>query len=107
MLVIVVENAPPRPRDRLAVWLLEIHAGVYMRAYLRKVREMIWEQVVGSIENGNAVIAWSEPNDAGFDFDTRGVNRRVPLDLDGFQLLALRTAEAARLTTRNLRGREL
>jgi CRISPR-associated endoribonuclease Cas2 subtype I-E len=30
MLVIVVENAPPRPRDRLAVWLLEIHAGVYM-----------------------------------------------------------------------------
>ena len=29
MLVIVVENAPPRPRDRLALWLLEIHAGVY------------------------------------------------------------------------------
>jgi hypothetical protein len=66
---------------------------------------MIWEQVVGSIENGNAVIAWSEPNDAGFEFDTRGVNRRVPLDLDGFQLVALRPAEAVRLRARNLRGR--
>jgi len=106
MLVIVVENAPPRPRDRLAVWLLEIHAGVYMSVHLRKVREMIWEQVVGSLENGNAVIAWSEPNDAGFDFDTCGVNRRVPLDLDGFQLVALRPAEAVRLRTRNLRDRE-
>ena len=107
MLVIVVENAPPRPRDRLAVSLLEIHAGVFMSVHLRKVREMIWEQVVGSIENGNAAIAWSEPNDAGFDFNTRGVNRRVPLDLDGFQLVALRPAEAVRLRTRNLRDREL
>jgi CRISPR-associated protein Cas2 len=96
-----------RPRDRLAVRLLEIHEGVYMRVHLRKVREMIWEQVVGSFENGNAVIASSEPNDAGFDFDTRGVNRRVPLDLDGFQLVALRPAEAVRLRTRNLRDREL
>jgi CRISPR-associated protein Cas2 len=28
MLVIVVENAPARLRGRLAVWLLEIRAGV-------------------------------------------------------------------------------
>ena len=30
MMVIVVENAPPRLRGRLAVWLLEIRAGVYV-----------------------------------------------------------------------------
>ena len=30
MLVIVVENAPPRLRGRLAVWLLEVRAGVYV-----------------------------------------------------------------------------
>jgi CRISPR-associated protein Cas2 len=28
MLVIVLENAPPRLRGRLAVWLLEVRAGV-------------------------------------------------------------------------------
>jgi CRISPR-associated protein (Cas_Cas2CT1978) len=37
MLVIVLENAPPRLRGRLAVWLLEIRAGVYVGNYSRKV----------------------------------------------------------------------
>jgi CRISPR-associated protein Cas2 len=59
MMVIVVENAPPRLRGRLAVWLLEIRAGVYIGNYSRRVREMIWNQVLGYIEDGNAVIAWA------------------------------------------------
>ena len=63
MLVIVVENAPPRLRGRLAVWLLEVRAGVYVGAYGRRVREMIWGQVTAYIEDGNAVIAWSSPNE--------------------------------------------
>ena len=46
MLVIVVENAPPRLRGRLAVWLLEVRAGVYVGNYGRRVREMIWGQVL-------------------------------------------------------------
>ncbi len=88
MLVIVVENAPPRLRGRLAVWLLEVRAGVYLGDYSTRVREMIWEQVCTYIEDGNAVIAWAAPNDAGFVFDTCGVNRRVPVDFDGFKLVA-------------------
>ena len=88
MLVIVVENAPPRLRGRLAVWLLEIRAGVYVGTYGRRVREMLWDQVLGGIEDGNAVIAWAAPNDAGFAFETCGRNRRVPTDLDGFRLVA-------------------
>jgi CRISPR-associated protein Cas2 len=88
MLVIVVENAPPRLRGRLAVWLLELRAGVYVGTYSRRTREMIWEQVVSNIEDGNAVIAWAAPNDAGFEFETVGANRRVPIDLDGFRLVS-------------------
>jgi CRISPR-associated protein Cas2 len=80
MLVIVVENAPPRLRGRLAVWLLEVRAGVYIGAYSRRTREMIWQQVLSNIEDGNAVIAWAAPNDAGFEFETAGTNRRVPID---------------------------
>lgn len=74
MLVIVVENAPPRLRGRLAVWLLEVRAGVYVGTYGRKVREMIWQQVCAYIDSGNAVMAWAAPNDAGFEFDTCGAN---------------------------------
>lgn len=88
MLVIVVENAPPRLRGRLAVWLLEIRAGVYVGTYSRKIREMIWDQVLGGIEDGNAVIAWAAQNDAGFSFETCGKNRRVPVDCDGFRLVS-------------------
>lgn len=88
MLVIVVENAPPRLRGRLAVWLLEIRAGVYVGTYGRRVREMLWEQVLNGIEDGNAVIAWAAPTDAGFLFETCGQNRRLPVDLDGFRLVA-------------------
>lgn len=85
MMVIVVENAPPRLRGRLAVWLLEVRAGVYVGDYSRRVREMIWGQVCAYIEEGNGVIAWTAPNDAGFEFDTCGRNRRIPTDLDGFR----------------------
>lgn len=90
MLVIVVENAPPRLRGRLAVWLLEVRAGVYIGTYGRRVREMIWRQVCENIEDGNAVIAWAAPNDAGFEFDTWGTNRREPVDFDGFRLVAFK-----------------
>lgn len=57
MLVIVLENAPPRLRGKLAVWLLEIRAGVYLGHYFRRVREHIWNQAKEGIEDGNAVIA--------------------------------------------------
>ena len=45
MLVIVVENVPPALRGRLAVWLIEVRAGVYVGNLSKKVREMIWYQV--------------------------------------------------------------
>lgn len=94
MMIVVVENAPPRLRGRLAVWLLEIRAGVYIGNYSRRTREMIWNEVLEAIEDGNAVIAWTAPNDAGFCFETCGRNRRVPADLDGFRVVRF-TQEAA------------
>jgi len=88
MLVIVVENVPPRLRGRLAVWLLEVRAGVFVGDVSQRIREMIWGQVEKGCGEGNAVIAWNAPNDAGFDFETCGANRRVPCDYDGFKLIS-------------------
>lgn len=88
MLVIVVENAPPRLRGRLAVWLLEIRAGVYVGDYSRRVRENMWQQVEQGIGEGNAVMAWNASTEAGFDFVTCGTNRRVPVELDGVKLVS-------------------
>ena len=88
MLVIVVENVPPRLRGRLAVWLLEVRAGVYIGNLSAKVRAMIWSQVEEGLEEGNAVIAWTTNNESGFDFETLGRNRRVPVDMDGIKLVS-------------------
>jgi CRISPR-associated protein Cas2 len=88
MLVIVVENAPPRLRGRLALWLLEIRAGVYVGNYSNKLREHIWSHVEAGIEDGSAVMAWRANNEAGFDFMTLGTNRRVPVELDGAKLVS-------------------
>lgn len=88
MIVIVLENAPPRLRGRLAIWLLEVRAGVYVGEYSRRVREYLWQQVEQGLDAGNAVIAWRDSgNEAGFKFQTLGNNRRVPVDFDGVTLV--------------------
>lgn len=87
MLVVVTESVPPRLRGRLAVWLMEVRAGVYVGDVSRRIREMIWNQVSEFAENGNVVMAWSTNTESGFDFITYGENRRMPVDLDGFRLV--------------------
>ena len=88
MTVIVVENVPPRLRGRLAIWLLEVRAGVYVGDVSRRVREMIWGQVGKGLDEGNAVLAWSTNTESGFDFLTLGKNRRIPLEMDGLKLVS-------------------
>lgn len=88
MMVIVVENVPPRLRGRLAIWLLEVRAGVYLGDYSVKVREMIWGHVLEGLAEGNAVMAWTAPTESGFDFLTAGVNRRIPREMDGVKLVS-------------------
>ncbi len=88
MLVIVVENVLPALRGRLAVWLLEVRAGVYVGVYGRRVREMLWEQVEAALGNGNAIMAWAAPNESGFEIMTAGKNRRIPVEFDGLTLVS-------------------
>jgi CRISPR-associated protein Cas2 len=87
MLVVVTEAVPPRMRGRLAVWLLEVRAGVYVGNVSRRVREMLWQQVTMLAEDGNVVMAWATNNESGFDFQTYGKNRRKPVDFDGLRLV--------------------
>ena len=88
MLVIVVENVPPRLRGRLGVWLVEVRAGVYVGDPSARVRDMIWEQVEIGLEDGNAVIVWKTNTESGYDFLTLGKNRRNPVEFDGLKLVS-------------------
>lgn len=93
MLVVVTENVPPRLRGRLAVWLLEIRAGVYVGDISKRVREMIWEQAQAMVEDGNVALCWATNTESGFDFQTCGENRRIPVDHDGLRLVSFLPAE--------------
>lgn len=87
MLTVVTEAVPPRLRGRLAVWLLEVRAGVYVGDVSRRIREMIWSQVTELAEEGNVVMVWATNTESGFDFVTYGKNRRMPVDFDGLRLV--------------------
>ena len=45
-------------------------------------------QIAALIADGDAVLAWTASTDAGFDFETFGRRRRVPVDFDGLKLVA-------------------
>jgi len=87
-LVVVTENVPLRLRGRLAIWLLEVRAGVYIGDVSRRTREMIWQQLEEGYEDGSVVMAWASNSESGYDFQTLGSNRREPIDYDGLRLVA-------------------
>lgn len=88
MLTVVTENVPHRLRGRLAVWLVEVRAGVYVGNTSKRVRETIWNYCESDCEDGNIVMAWQTNTESGFDFQTMGINRRIPVEFDGFRLVA-------------------
>ena len=88
MMVVVISNAPPRLRGRLSAWLVELRAGVYVGQYSARTREMIWDQVMQELEDGDAIMVWKAPTDQGYDFHTLGKNRRMPVDFDGLKLVS-------------------
>ena len=87
-IVVVVENVPPRLRGRMAIWLLEVRAGVYIGDVSRRTREMIWEQLAEGYENGSAVMAWASGHESGYEFQTLGPSRRLPVEFDGLFLVS-------------------
>lgn len=87
MMVIVVENAPPRLRGRLTLWLAEIRAGTYVGHYGRRMRERLWEETVALIGCGSAVMAWSAATESGFAFVSVGPDRRECCILDGLTMV--------------------
>lgn len=88
MLVIVTENVPHRLRGRLAVYLIEIRAGVYVGRTSARVRDLLWEQIEYYCNDGNVVMVWKTNTESGFDFKTFGKNRRMPEEFDGLKLVS-------------------
>ncbi len=68
--------------------VLEVRAGVYVGDTSKRIREMIWQQISQLAGCGNVVMAWATNTESGFEFQTWGENRRIPVDLDGLRLVS-------------------
>lgn len=93
MTVVVTEAVPPRLRGRLAIWLLEVRAGVYIGDVSKRVRETLWQYIEADLGEGNVVMAWATNTESGFDFQTIGENRRFPVEMDGLRLVSFLPVE--------------
>lgn len=56
---------------------------------------MIWRQVEAGVEDGNAVMCWRMNREPGFDFETTGKNRRIPVEFDGLKLISFLSEDNA------------
>lgn len=98
MIVIATEAVPPRLRGRLAVWLVEAQAGLFVGDYGKRIREKLWSLVEDGVGEGRAVMIWSAPTEAGYDMRTVGENRRRPVDLDGLKLVSFHPDDEPEIT---------
>lgn len=87
MWMIEVENACPRLRGTLSRWGIEVRAGLYVGSGTGKIRDAIWEHVVGLARHDtSAVLVHDDPGPQGFAVRTHGPNRREIVDVDGMSL---------------------
>ncbi len=77
----------------MAIWLLEVRAGVYIGDVSKRIRETLWQYMEADLGEGNIVMAWATNTESGFDFQTMGENRRIPVDMDGLRLVSFLPVE--------------
>jgi CRISPR-associated protein Cas2 len=56
---------------------------------------MIWHNLEEGVDDGNVVMAWTSNNESGFDFMTLGINRRLPVEMDGIKLVSFLPPDGA------------
>ncbi len=97
MIVMTLEAVPPSLRGELSRWLIEVQPGVYVGNTTALVRDLLWDKVVQYARTGRCAQLYRASNEQGFAIRLHGDPRRTLVDLDGFQLVAVRNARHAEL----------
>ena len=89
MTVIVMDNAPESIRGELTRWFLELKPGVFVGKVNVRLRELLWERICVDGPADGAVMAYSAPNEQGFELCLTGIPKRKVVDFEGIQLIAV------------------
>jgi CRISPR-associated endoribonuclease Cas2 subtype I-E len=111
MTVIVVSRVTPALRGLLSRWMLQAQGGVFVGHLTRRVRDRVWESVLGLKRLGACTMIARDGSEQGFSIVTIGDSRRSPVDFDGLTLIktfgAVAPADAVNPTVEGCRGDSL
>ena len=97
MIVMTVEAVPASLRGELSRWLIEVQPGVYVGNATALVRDLLWDKVVQHVGIGRCTQMYRANTEQGFAIRLHGDPRRTLVNIDGFQLIAVRNARHAEL----------
>lgn len=101
MMVLLIDDAPPRLRGMLSLWMTEVRAGVYVSDHTSKFRDSIWSAVEMNIGEGSALMLWPANRSAlGFDFKSLGADQRQEILIDGVKMMAFHPKEKTEKQTK-------
>lgn len=85
MLVIVVENAPPKLRGYLSSWALQVAPGVYVANLPARIRDELWSRVEGwARRDTTAVLLWATATtEQGLAVRVHGRPKRTVWEIEG------------------------
>ena len=89
MTVIVMESAPESVRGELTRWFLELKPGVFVGQVNTRIRMLLWERICQTDSATGAVMAFSFPNEQGFEMKVYGDLRRRVTEFEGVQLVTI------------------
>lgn len=93
MIVMILERVPSSLRGELSRWLLEVHPGVFVGHVSARVREKLWEKCCRAKRVGCVTQIWSTNTEQRFQMRMCGDSRREVVELDGLQLIRVRTSQ--------------
>ncbi len=92
MVVMTLEKVPASLRGELSRWLIEVQTGVYVGNVSATVRDLLWDKVVQHARSGRCTQLYRSNNEQGFVIRMHGEARRKLVDIEGYQLVAVKNA---------------
>ncbi|MGI6006502.1 MAG: type I-E CRISPR-associated endoribonuclease Cas2e [Ruminococcus sp.] len=86
MVVVVLNDCPPKLRGDLSKWLFEINTGVYVGNISARVRELLWKRICENVKHGQATMVYPAQGEQKLEFCVHNTNWKV-VDFDGIKLM--------------------
>lgn len=97
MVVMTLEKVPEALRGELSRWLIEVQTGVYVGSLSAGVRDLLWDKVVQHARAGRCTQLFRSNNEQGFIIRMHGEARRRLVNIEGYQLVAVKDARYEKL----------